>query len=208
MDVARDRELSATIKKLCTATVVGAVVCLVALAVHWSGLLRVVELKTLDHRFSRYANPAQASPDIVLVAVDEPSLATFGRWPWPRDRHGYVARYLREAGAKAIVFDILFLEPDAEDEVFDRDFATEMQAAGNVFLPVLMEPPTAGPSQEPYPLNPSPAVAELAKATIALQSRPGEQQASLRHYPGVKLPPPALAAAAHGLGFEIGRAHV
>src|SRR5437867_2606221 len=136
MGIVRVRELSPTIKKLCTAAVMGVVVCLVALALHWSGLLRVVECKTLYHRFIRYANPAQASPDIVLVAVDELSLAHFGRWPWPRDRHGYVVRYLQEAGAKAIVFDILFFEPDLEEEVFDCDFAAEIQAAGNVFLPM------------------------------------------------------------------------
>ena len=75
----------------------------------------------------------------MLVAVDEASLEAYGRWPWPRDRHGYVVHYLKQAGAKAVVFDILFLEPDSAAEEFDEVFAEEMQAAGNVYLPFLMQ---------------------------------------------------------------------
>ena len=187
--------------RLWTATGVGVVVCLVALALHWSALLRVVEFKTLDHRFTRYANPAQASPDLVLVAVDEPSLETFGRWPWPRDRHGYVVQYLQEAGARVIVFDILFFEPDPEDEVFDRDFAAQMQTAGNVFLPLLMQSANASSFQEPQSGHASSAADGLAKATLVLHSQPEAQQARLRRYAGVKLPLPTLVAAACGLGF-------
>src|SRR5512134_3385950 len=99
-------------KKWLSGTVVGGTVCGLALALHWSGWLTVAELKTLDHRFQRYADSAKAAHDLVLVAVDEASLEAYGRWPWSRDRHGYVVRYLKQAGAKAVVFDILFLEPD------------------------------------------------------------------------------------------------
>jgi hypothetical protein len=171
------------------------------LALHWSALLRVVEFKTLDHRFTRYANPAQASPDIILVAVDEPSLETFGRWPWPRDRHGYVVRYLQEAGARAIVFDILFFEPDTEDEVFDRDFAAQMLTAGNVFLPLLMESPTASSFRsrglaalcQRRTAMPPPCPAQPARGTT------GSPATVCR----VKLPLPTLVVAARGLDLSI-----
>ena len=33
------------------------------------------------------AAPAEADPDILIVAIDEPSLAALGRWPWPRRLH-------------------------------------------------------------------------------------------------------------------------
>ena len=114
-------------KKLISGALVGGTVFLLALALHWSGWLTIAELKTLDHRFHRYADPAKAGNDIVLVAVDEASLEAYGRWPWPRDRHGYVVHYLKQAGAKAVVFDILFLEPDSAAEEFDAVFAEEMQ---------------------------------------------------------------------------------
>lgn len=135
-------------QKRLMATAVGCAVFVLAVAVHYSGLFAVAELKSLDHRYHQYADPAKADKGIVLAAVDEDSLAAFGRWPWPRDRFGYVVKYLREAGAKAVVFDILFLEPDETDPEFDAVFAEEVRAAGNVFFPFLlqadgMKPPIA-----------------------------------------------------------------
>src|SRR5713226_1986329 len=126
-------------KKRLIATAVGLAVFVLAVAVHYSGILAVAELKSLDHRYHQYADPAKADKGIVLAAVDEDSLAAFGRWPWPRDRFGYIVQYLHRAGAKAIVFDILFLEPDENDPEFDAVFAEEVRAAGNVFFPFLLQ---------------------------------------------------------------------
>src|SRR5207249_3072330 len=183
-------ELSKPVKKRLAATAVGLAVFLLAVAIHRSGLLDIAELKTLDHRYYRYADQAKAGKDIVLVAVDEASLEAFGRWPWPRDRQGYVVHYLKEAGAKAIVFDILFLEPDEDSEEFDRAFAEEVRAAGNVFLPILFQD---SPQSFPPEL--------LSKAVIPVEDKSNESGTHLPNYPGVKLPIPPLAEAARGLGF-------
>ena len=131
-------------KKRLIATAVGLAVSILAIAAHCSGTLAVAELKSLDHRYHQYADPAKADKGIVLAAVDEDSLAAFGRWPWPRDRFGYIVKYLHEAGAKAVVFDILFLEPDENDPEFDAVFAEEVRAAGNVFFPFLLQRDAAG----------------------------------------------------------------
>ena len=48
----------------------------------------------------------------------------------PRDRHGYVVHYLKQAGAKAVVFDILFLEQDSAAEEFDEVFAENQPRPG------------------------------------------------------------------------------
>jgi adenylate cyclase len=195
------RKWSPARTKLCIATGVAASLWLLILVIHWSGLLQVVELKTLDHRFFRYAQPTQASPDIVLVAIDEPSLKTVGRWPWHRDVHGFMVHYLKEAGARAIVFDILFLEPDPEGDVFDNDFATELRAAGNVFLPFLMSQRPAGASPALVDTRSSAEDTMLAKASMTLHIRSDATQTDLWRYPGAELPIPSLAEAAHGLGF-------
>ena len=47
----------------------------------------------------------------VIVAIDEPSLADFGQWPWRRDLHARLIEQLRAAGAKGIVLDLVFAEP-------------------------------------------------------------------------------------------------
>ena len=190
-------------KKLISGMLVGGTVFLLALALHWSGLLTIAELKTLDHRLHRYADSTKAGNDIVLVAVDEASLEAYGRWPWPRDRHGYVVHYLKQAGAKAVVFDILFLEPDSAAKEFDEVFAEEMQAAGNVYLPFLMQDqhePSADSTVSPAGLQkPSPDI--LKKATIALDDQEPQPTRTLQTYADAKLPTPLLAQAAHGLGY-------
>src|SRR2546428_428804 len=92
MDLAKLR------KKFLIATAIAITVGFLLVALHWTGLLAIAELKSLDHRFQQYADPSLPGHDIVLVAIDEQSLAAFGRWPWSRDRHGFMTHYLRQAG--------------------------------------------------------------------------------------------------------------
>ena len=55
-------------------------------------------------------------PGVVVVAIDEPSLAEIGRqWPWPRDLHARLVTALRGAGATAIGVDLIFAEPSTPD---------------------------------------------------------------------------------------------
>jgi adenylate cyclase len=179
-------------KKFLIATAVGGGVFLGALALHASGVFEIAELKTLDYRFQQYTSPRGASPDLVLIAIDEASLETFGRWPWPRDRHGYMVQYLKQAGARAIIFDVLFLEPDEAAEEFDAAFAEAAATAGNVFLPYQLQ---AEPSEPP----PASLMSKLTLVTVPAQSR--SYAAIPQKYQGLKLPIPALAEAALGLGF-------
>ena len=124
------------VRRFFSATSVALGVFCVVIGVQETRWFEVVELKALDHLIRGHANPKQAHPDIVLVAIDESSLDAFGRWPWPRDRHGYIVRFLKQAGAKAAVFDVMFFEPDENATEFDESFAQDVKAAGNVFLPL------------------------------------------------------------------------
>ncbi len=63
--------------------------------------LRATLANTLDER-------------IVIVDIDERSLATLGRWPWSRDRMAALTQAMfDEQGAAVVGFDIVFAEPDA-----------------------------------------------------------------------------------------------
>lgn len=47
-----------------------------------------------------------------IVDIDDASLARFGQWPWPRDLLARLTQKLAAGQPAAIVFDILFAEPD------------------------------------------------------------------------------------------------
>ncbi len=53
-----------------------------------------------------------AGSDIVIVDLDEASIRENGQWPWPRTVLAEMTDRLHELGAAAIVFDIVFSEPD------------------------------------------------------------------------------------------------
>ncbi len=60
--------------------------------------------------------PVPDRPGVVVVAIDEPSLAEIGRqWPWPRDLHARLVEELRGAGATAIGVDLVFAEPSTPE---------------------------------------------------------------------------------------------
>ncbi len=61
----------------------------------------------------RLTMPGTVDDRIVIVDIDERSLAQEGRWPWPRDRVGVLLdRLFDEYGAQLVAFDVVFAEPD------------------------------------------------------------------------------------------------
>ena len=90
------------------------------------------ELQTLDLRF-KLRPPLKVSPDIVIIEINEDTIKEFGRWPFSREYHAYLIDSLRQLGARAIVFDILFGEASPQDQELIE--ATE-NAKGLVYYPL------------------------------------------------------------------------
>ena len=114
----------------------------VALGSVYSDWLLRADLLIYDTHQRLQSRPAP--DDVVIVAVDEYSLAQLGRWPWPRRTHAQLLDALTDAGAKAVVLDIIFAEPDLFDPDGDQLLAQAIQRNGNVILPVLFEQRYAG----------------------------------------------------------------
>ena len=87
----------------------------------------------LGQSFVRKAIP----DDIVLVAVDEASLARLGRWPWSREIHARLIDTLCAAHPAAIGFDIAFSE--AQSPAADQALARAIRHCGKVVLPLVLE---------------------------------------------------------------------
>jgi adenylate cyclase len=167
-------------------------VLVLSLILDFSEAIQRYRLKTLDELFLHVPLPG-ASPDVVVVTVDQPDLDFFKdqgvTWPWPRQLYGPLIDYCRWAGAKAVVFDILFTEASSYGPEDDQRFAQAAAAAGNVALPFFL-------SREAKPPNPS--AADLLKhAGLTIPGpAPGDQPA----YRSVITPIPPLLAAAGALG--------
>lgn len=97
-------------------------VLLVAVA-SWRGWLWRVDMAIYDVALPTV--PARA--DLVIVAVDEHSVTSLGRWPWPRDRHAQLLDRLRDAGVAAVSFSVLFPEPDVDSPESDAAFAEALR---------------------------------------------------------------------------------
>ena len=86
------------------------------LAVAVLSLYRPFFLVNLEYgvydRLVRSIPERQPSDRIVIIDVDERSLATIGQWPWRRDVIGKLVSRLRELGAAVVALDIVFAEPD------------------------------------------------------------------------------------------------
>ncbi|MFZ5775842.1 MAG: CHASE2 domain-containing protein [Thermodesulfobacteriota bacterium] len=86
----------------------------------WGDLAERLELMSYDMRLRTWGCPVPpASPEaeppvkVVIVDIDEPSLATYGRWPWSRARVAELVSRLGAAGVAVVAFDVMFSEPEA-----------------------------------------------------------------------------------------------
>lgn len=53
---------------------------------------------------------------LVLVAIDDDSLAEIGRFPWPRQQYVKLLDLLSQSVSNIVVFDLLFSEPSLDDQ--------------------------------------------------------------------------------------------
>ena len=78
------------------------------------------------------------APDILILAIDEESLARLGRWPWSRRLLADGLDRLTRAGAGPVLLDVIFSEPQRDDPSADAQLASAMARHGRVVLPVFM----------------------------------------------------------------------
>ncbi len=118
-----------------------------------------------------------SSDDLVVVAIDDASLQTLGRFPFERTVYAQLLHRLKKAGAKVVAFDILFLEPTPADHAF----AKAMREFGTVILGVNL----ARDEEQKVPSH------FLLRLDFSLPLRA----------PNITLPPEPLLRACSGVGF-------
>ncbi len=147
--------------KVIQGAVIGLAAAALCLGIWLAGWFAPWEAETWDWRERIMAEPGAASSDIVLVLLDQNSLDWAARengltWPWPRELYAAVTDFCRQAGARALAFDVLYTEASTYGVEDDRSFGAAVASFGNVGVPVFLGrsagsrrtwPETAGPSR-------------------------------------------------------------
>lgn len=109
--------------------------------IFWLHTLTPLENRLSDAMVARHALNSVPDADIVIVDIDERSLSlmadSVGRWPWPRSLHAELVEGIERQHPKAMVFDILFSDPDLTRPEGDQYFADVIRASANLYFPML-----------------------------------------------------------------------
>lgn len=121
-------------KRFITCLVATAVIVVIFSLISHFSLLHGLQLQFGDSLFKAAGlnSGTTTNENIVIVAIDDRSLEHMGLFSsWSRSSHAQLIDFIAEAGARVIVFDVLFAEPADGDE----ELASSIDKAGNVILP-------------------------------------------------------------------------
>lgn len=108
---------------------------LAALALNGSGWVQHLDGWLYDNLSA--LNSKSTHPEIVVIAIDEPSLRELGKWPWQPSLYTQLLKVLAQAHPKAVGLDVPIVETtDQVSEVEALASAIKEPALGGVVLPV------------------------------------------------------------------------
>lgn len=96
-----------------------------------------IDLVLYDAAQSLRSRPAPK--DIVIVAIDDDSIAAIGRWPWRRAVLATLLDRIAAAHPRAIGVDVILSELDERDPKGDAALAAVLRATPGVVLPVAVQ---------------------------------------------------------------------
>lgn len=138
-------------------------------------LLTMSEYRLADIYQRRHAGEQRPDPDIIVVDIDDVSMADMqeiaGLWSWPREIHADLLQVLSEFGPRAIVFDMTFSVRDVRRPASDARLDEAVNASPVVYL-AAVRLAAAGDAA-------GTKVAPLAAAFGIAGSGPGHAQAAL-----------------------------
>ncbi len=103
---------------------------------HSAGVFRIGLVERFDAIFYdtklRLTMPRDVDERIVVVDIDEKSLAEQGRWPWGRDRMAQLMDKLFDGyGVQLVGFDVVFAEPDVSSGIKSLEQIASGELRGN-----------------------------------------------------------------------------
>lgn len=150
---------------------VGLLVATLLMLMRWQGVFTQTRLRFDDAYF---AATIKTSDTVTIVAIDDASLARFGRTPaeWSRTVFADLATALNTAGARVVAFDLLFAEPTDDDAALADALKTarENGVRTRFVLPIVgaerrIDPESPGAISYQTALEPLPALREAVDYT-------------------------------------------
>lgn len=92
-----------------------------------TGFLQPLQQQLTD--WSAKAVAAPAAPEVVLVAIDDASLAALGPWPWPRELHARLIDRLSETDVAAVAYAVAWNGPEPREALNQLSRLAETVAA-------------------------------------------------------------------------------
>jgi len=89
----------------------GVLVAFIALRATDSQPIQLLRYKVFDG-FQQVSPRADSNQPVVIIDLDDESLAELGQWPWPRTLLAKLVLKLKKAGVAGVAYDIVFAEPD------------------------------------------------------------------------------------------------
>jgi diguanylate cyclase (GGDEF)-like protein/PAS domain S-box-containing protein len=100
------------------------------------------DMAVYDWHISTWTRPPPG--DILIVAIDNQSIAEFGQWPWPRRQLADMVRNLTDGGARVSAIDLDLSVADPADPEGDALLAQAIAENGRIVLPVTVGQLRAG----------------------------------------------------------------
>jgi adenylate cyclase len=147
-----------------------------------------------------------ATPEVCLVLIDEKAARALDQpldAAWDRRLHAKLVRTLTEAGARAVLFDVVFDTPSA-DPAADAEFAAALAASGRIYLGAALRTAPGRSLVEEQIFAPTPILRRAAAGWGLLVFRPVDPDFGVRQiFPGSEEVPSASWRVAHALGAPI-----
>ena len=162
-----------------------AALLLAALEIFFLHAARPLENLLLDAFVRRHAAALAPDPGVVVLDIDERSLALMqdeaGRFPWPRVVYAELLGGLMAQKPRAVVFDILFVEPDKQQPESDRALIEAAAPHPNIYFSMVRLDAAADAK--------GPRAAELAPLVGLVRRPAADPEATIGLVPPMALPP-------------------
>jgi len=128
----------------------------------------------------RARGPLPVPADIAIVAIDEPSMVRFGRFPWSRQVLARTIDAIAADKPKVIGIDVLFTDPTTQDD--DDLLARSIGRAGNVVLAASLtdSPVHGGPPRWLLPIPALQRVAAIGHINVQTEQDGAARQIAIR----------------------------